>query len=409
MLDIKFIRDNLETVKKATTDKGYEVDFEKLLKIDDERKRLLVETEESRAQKNQLKKEDAEKGREIKETLKKLDPKLAEIEKEFMELMYKVPNPALKDVKVGKDEKDNEIIKKEGKIELKKGRDHLEIGKALDLIDVEAGAKASGSRFAYLKNQAAQLELALINFAMEILVKEGFAPIIPPQMLKTPVARATGYYESGEDDSFHLKDEDLVMIGTSEHSILAYHKETIFREKDLPKRYAGFSTCFRREAGSYGKDVKGILRVHQFDKVEMVSFVKPEESEKELQYLLSLEKEIVQALKLPYQVVKMCTGDLGRPAATKYDLETWMPGQEKYRETHSVSNCTDFQARRLNIKYATAEGVKKYPHILNGTAVAIGRMIIAILENYQQKDGTVLVPAVLQKYCGFKKIEKPKS
>ena len=263
MLDIKFIRENLEKVKEGAENKGYEVDFEKLIKVDDERKNLLAEIEGLRAKRNQLNKDEIEKGREIKEKLKELEPRLVEIEKEFLELMYKVPNLPSEDVPIGKDEKENKIIKKEGEIKLQKGKDHLEIGKKLDLIDTEAAAKASGSRFAYLKNQAVQLEFALVNMALDLLIKEGFTPIIPPQMLKTEIARATGYYEGGEDDSFHIKDEDLVMIGTSEHSILAYHKDSIFEEKDLPKRYVGFSTCFRREAGSYGKDVRGILRVHQ--------------------------------------------------------------------------------------------------------------------------------------------------
>jgi len=405
MLDIKYIRDNLKEVKKATQDKGYKIDFEKLLRLNDERRKIIQEIDELRAQRNKLTKNDIQKGKKIKEELKKLEPQKQELEKEYKELMYKIPNIPEKGVKVGKDERDNEVIKKAGKIKLKKAKDHTEIGKSMDLIDTDASAISSGSRFCFLKNEAVMLEFALINFALDLLCKEKFIPIIPPVMLKNEVARETGYYEAGDDDSFYLKDEEKVLIGTSEHSILAYHKNTVFNEKDLPRRYVGFSTCFRREAGSYGRDVKGILRVHQFDKVEMVSFARPEDSKKEHQYLLSLEEKIVQKLELPFRVVKMCTGDLGRPASSKYDIEVWLPGQGRYRETHSSSNCTDFQARRLNIRYRESDK-SGFVHTLNGTAIAIGRTLIAILENYQQKDGSVKVPEVLQKYCGFKEIKK---
>lgn len=404
MLDINFIRQNLEKVKEGTANKGYKVDFDRLLGLDEKRRELIVKIDQLRAERKKLSKEDRVRGQSVKKELQKLEPKLKELEVDFKELMYSVPNLPAANIKVGKDESENEILKKVGKITLKKGKDHIELGKKLDLIDTEASAIASGSRFGYLKNQAVLLEFALVNFAFDLLIKEGFEPIIPPQMLKNEVARETGYYEKGNDDSFYLKDVPLVLIGTSEHSILAYHKDQILDVKELPKRYAGFSTCFRREAGSYGKDVKGILRVHQFDKVEMVSFCAPEDSKKEHQYFLSLEEKIMKALKIPYQVVRMCTGDLGIPAADKIDIEAWMPGQERYRETHSTSNCTDFQARRLNIKYR-AEGGNKLVHTINGTAIAIPRPIIAILENYQQKDGSVKVPRVLQKYCGFNEIK----
>ena len=414
MLDINFIRQNLEKVKQGAKNKGYKVDFDRLLGLDEERRELIVKIDKLRAERKKLSKDDREKGppsprlrrasKKIKEELQELEPKLKELETDFKELMYSIPNLPAANVKVGKDESENEVLKKEGKITLKKGNDHIAIGRNLDLIDTTASAKASGSRFCYLKNEAVLLELALINFAFDLLSKEGFKPIIPPQMLKNEVARETGYYEKGDDDSFYLKDVPSVLIGTSEHSILAYHRGQILDEKELPKRYVGFSTCFRREAGSYGKDVKGILRVHQFDKVEMVSFTAPEDSEKEHQYFLSLEEKIMKALKIPYQVVRMCTGDLGIPAADKIDIEAWMPGQERYRETHSTSNCTDFQARRLNIKYRAAGG-NKLVHTINGTAIAIPRPIIAILENYQQRDGSVKVPKVLQKYCGFSEIK----
>jgi len=225
-------------------------------------------------------------------------------------------------------------------------------------------------------------------------------------MEKLETARKTGYFEALPDDAYHIKDEQSVLVGTSEQSILPYYMDQILDENDLPKRYIGYSTCFRREAGSYGQDVSGILRQHQFDKLEMVSFVKPKDGEKEHNFLLSIEEKIMKELKIPYHVIKMCSGDLGLPAVRKYDIEAWIPSQNKYRETHSVSDCTDFQARRLNIKYRTKDGKNEYVHTLNGTAVAIGRMLVAILENYQEPDGSVLVPKVLQKYTGFKKIEK---
>lgn len=403
MLDIKFIRKNAKKVEEAAQNKGYKVDLAKLLGVDDRRKELIQKIDGFRAEQKKLDRSQIEKGKELKEEIKKLEPELAKVEAEYRSLMFAVPNPALSDVKIGKDERENEILKKWGKIELKEGKDHIELGRELDLIDTEASAVASGSRFSYLKNQAVLLEFALVNYALDLLTKEGFTPIIPPVMLKNEVARETGYYEAGSDDSFYLRDVPLVLVGTSEHSVLAYMKGKIVAAEELPKRFVAFSTCFRREAGSYGKDVKGILRVHQFDKIEMVSFAKPEESDKELDYLLSLEEKIMQGLEIPYQVVKMCTGDLGLPAAKKYDLEAWLPGQKRYRETHSTSNCTDFQARRLNIKYKTKDG-NKYLHTLNGTAVAIGRALIAIFENYQQKDGSIKIPKVLQKYCGFKSI-----
>jgi seryl-tRNA synthetase len=251
------------------------------------------------------------------------------------------------------------------------------------------------------------LEFALVQLALETLMKEGFIPVVPPVLIKTEVMRGLGYMENGGDeDMFHIEKDGFTLVGTAEHSIVPMHSDEVFLGKDLPRRYVGFSTAFRREAGSYGKDTKGILRVHQFDKVEMVSYVKEGEDDKEQDFLLSLEEKLFQALEVPYQVIKMCTGDLGFPAARKFDIEAWMPGQNKYREVTSVSTITDFQSRRLSIKYQD-EIEKKYALILNGTAFAIGRTLIAVLENHQQEDGSVLIPKVLQKYMGgITKIEK---
>lgn len=408
MIDIKHIRENPEKVKKGVEAKQLDSKLvDKVLELDEKRRSLLSEIEILRAEKNKAAKEqDREKGGEIKTKLQKIEPELKKIEKSFKEVVYQIPNPPADDVKVDKDESGNEVIRKWGEKKESSTKDYLELSENLDIIDIKRAAKVSGSRFGYLKGDAALLELALVQFAMEFLVKEGFTPIIPPSLIKKESMRGMGYLEhGGEEDMYVFEKDDLVLVGTSEQSIGPMHMNEVLEEKDLPKRYVSFSPCFRREAGSYGKDTKGILRVHQFDKVEMFSFTKPENSEKEHEYLLSLEEKLFQALEIPYQVVKMCSGDLGAPAAKKYDLEAWMPGQGKYREVTSTSNTTDFQARRLNIKYQD-KGETRFVHTLNGTAFAIGRTIIAIIENYQQKDGSILIPEVLQKWVGKEKITK---
>jgi seryl-tRNA synthetase len=325
------------------------------------------------------------------------------------ELLYQVPNLPFDDVPVGKDETENVVLREWGKKpEFNfKFKDYLILAENLDLIDVKRAAKTSGTRFGFLKREAAILEFALINFVFDMLVPEGFIPVVPPVMIKPEPFRGMGYLERGAEEVYFIPKDNLYLIGTAEQIIGPMHMDEIFKEEDLPKRYIGFSSCFRREAGSYGKDTRGIFRVHQFDKVEMFSFCKPEDSIREHHFFLSLEEKLMQSLKIPYRVVQMCTGDLGDPAAAKYDIEAWIPSQGRYRETHSTSNCTDFQARRLNIKYRDKKTRKlKFVHTINGTAFAIGRTIIAIFENYQQKDGTILIPEVLQKYTGFEKIGK---
>lgn len=424
MLDIKLIRKNPNRVKEAAKNKGVDVDIDKLLKIDNDSSYDLLQLETLRRQKNEANKiipnlKGKEKEKKLKE-MKDIDLKADKLGKsykasnvKFIELALKLPNLPADDVKVGKDESENEIIKTVG--EKTKfdfiPQDHLAIGESLDIIDVKRAAKVSGSRFTYLKNETVLLQFALINFAFDTLVKEGFRPILPPVMIKEEAMKAMGYLEhGGEEETYHFNKDKLYFVGTAEQSIGPMHQDEILAEDNLPLRYIGYSTCFRREAGSYGKDVKGILRVHQFDKVEMFCYTKPEDSDKEHEYLLSLEEKLTRALKIPYRIVKMCTGDLGGPAARKYDIEAWLPGQEKYRETHSTSSCTDFQARRLNIRYKDKKTRKnEFVHTLNGTAIALGRTIIAILENYQTKDGSVEIPAVLQKYIGgIKKITKKK-
>lgn len=413
MLDINFIRENPEKVKEGVKKKGYDPKIvDRVLKIDGTRRQLIAEVEKWRQARNKLKKKEVEKGKKIKEMLRRLEPDLKAVETELKNLLFEIPNTPADDVPRGKDESENVEVKKWGKPKKFnfKPKDYQELGELLDVIDTKTAGKVSGTRFGYLKNEAVQLEFALVQFALEMLVKEGFIPVVPPVMIKDEMMKGMGYLEhGGEDQAYHLDKDKLYLVGTAEQSIGPMHADEILEAKDLPRRYVGFSTCLRREAGTYGKDTKGIFRVHQFDKMEMFSFINPQPKadKKEHDYLLSLEEKLVKKLEIPYQITKMCTGDLGHPAARKYDLNCWFPAEERYRETHSVSTCTDFQARRLNIKYRE-KGKTGFVHTLNGTAIAIGRTLIAILENYQQKDGSVLVPKVLQKYTGLKKISPKK-
>ena len=420
MLDIKFIRQNSQKVKKGCAKKQVKVDIDRLLELDKQRRETMVILDGFRAKKNKASKDivaakDKKAQKKIISEMRKIDKQsdktkkqFQKIDKQYKELIFQIPNLPFDDVPVGKDENDNVVLKEIGektKFDFKP-KDHLELGEALDIIDVKRASKISGSRFSFLKKEGALLELAMMNLAIDFLSKKGFSLLIPPVMLKKEIAKGTGYFESAdENEAYFIPKDDMYLVGTSEQSILTMHADEIFEEKELPKRYIGLSTCFRREAGAYGKDTKGILRVHQFNKLEMFSFCKPEDSAKENKFFLELEEKLMQKLKLPYQVVNICTGDLGFPAAVKYDIETWMPGQNKYRETHSTSNCTDFQARRLNIRYRNSKSKKlEFVHTVNGTAFAIGRTLIAIIENYQQKDGSVLIPKVLQKYIGKEKI-----
>lgn len=404
MLDIKFIRENAKLVEEKSKQKGYPIELAKLLKVDEERRKIQEEVETLRAERNKVAKErDEKRGSEIKVELKQKEETLEKLNEEFYQLIRIVPNLPKDDVKIGRDDTENEVIRQVGEKQNSdfKPKDHLELSIALDLIDVDNAAKVSGPRFGYLKNELALLEFALINLAMDTLTKEGFIPVVPPVIINKKVAEGLGYpeYESGDG----YKVDEQYLVGTAEHSIVPMHMEQTFKNSDLPKRYSAFSTAFRREAGSYGKDTRGIFRVHQFDKIEMVSFVLPEDEDQEHEYLLSLEEKLMQSLELPYQVVKMCTGDLGFPTARKYDIEAWIPSQERYRETHSASTNSDFQSRRLNIKYQKGPE-KGFVYILNATAFAIGRTLIAIMENHQNKDGSINVPKALQKYTGFNKI-----
>ncbi len=415
MLDINFIRENSKKVKEACENKNVKIDVGRVLALDKGKRELITEMETLKAEQNKISRGGKEnnvlitQAKEIKEKIKSMEPELEKIEIELKDLLLQLPNIPFDDVPVGKDDSGNVVLRHSGHKPIflfSKPKDYMELGEALDLIDTKRAGKVAGSRFGYIKGQLALLEFALINLVMDTVKGEGFIPVIPPVMLKDEMARGTGYFEAGDrNEAYFLPDDNMYLVGTSEQSLVAMHADEILNEKDLPLRYAGFSTCFRREAGSYGKDTKGILRVHQFDKLEMVIFSKPEDSKKEHQLLLSIEEKLMKALGLPYQVINICTGDLGRPAAAKYDIECWLPSENKYRETHSTSNCTDFQARRLNIRYRDKSGKVSFVHILNGTAFAIGRILIMIMENYQQKDGSIKVPKALQRYCGFKVIK----
>ncbi len=427
MLDIKFIRSNPDAVKKGCKSKNVDIDIDRLLEIDSKRNDFLRSIEEIQFQKNRANEKIKESSKEEKEAIitemrelgdreDSLNKEFKEIDDEFRYLMFSIPNPPFDTVPIGKDDSKNIVLRKEGekpKFDFDP-KNYLDIAENLDVIDVKRAAKVSGSRFGYLKGDVALMEFALIQLAMNIATDKGFVPVVPPVIIKPDMMERMGYIKrtfndtkkdwEGEDVYF-LKDDPLLLVGTSEQSIGPMHADEIFEKKDLPIRYIGFSSCFRREAGSYGKDTKGILRVHQFDKIEMFSFCTPEESVKEHQLLLSIEEEIMKKLGLHYQVIDICTGDLGDPAASKYDIEAWMPGQGEYRETHSTSNCTDFQSRRLNIRYRNPDGIN-FVHMLNGTALPIGRIIIAIIENYQQEDGSIRVPEVLKAYIGKDLIKK---
>jgi seryl-tRNA synthetase len=418
MLDIKFIRENPEKVKKGAADKNVVVDIDALLKKDAEHLEVLRKLEMLRAEQNKKSREaKGETGelKAIKQQIQALETDEKQKEAALRNEMLRIPNPPLDSVPVGRDERENVVLREVGEKPkfAKDALSYINISEKLDIIDTERASKVSGSRFGYIKGEAALMELALVRLAFETAGSKGFVPVIPPVLIKPESMAAMGYMERGGEEIYHLEKDDIYLVGTSEQSVGPMHSGETFNESDLPRRYISFSTCFRREAGSYGKDTKGILRVHQFDKVEMFVFCKPEDSPKEHQLLLQIEEELMQKLDIPYRVLDICTGDLGDPAAAKYDIEAWMPGQNngkgEYRETHSTSNTTDFQARRLGIRFRRAlPGGKFKPefvHTLNGTAFAIGRTLIAIIENYQTPDGGIRMPEALRPYLPFEEIK----
>jgi len=396
MLDVNLIRQNPEKVKKALNKRGLDPALvDQFLEIDGRWRQLTKKIDEARAQLNLLSQErKIAAGKTVKEKIKEGELKLRGLQNERQNRLWEFPNIPAEDVPAGKDENDNVFVREAGEKPrfAFPAKDYLELAEKLDWIDIKKAGAAAGSRFGYLKNGAALLEIKLIQFAFDRLVAKSFIPVIPPAMIKPEVFAGMGRLsESQKEERYFLEKDDLYLIGSAEHTLGPLHMEETLKDADLPKRYVGFSTCFRREAGSYGRDTKGILRVHQFDKVEMFSFARPEDSDKELEFLLGCQEELMKELCLPYRVLKICAGDLGFTDAKQYDIETWLPGQGQYRETHSASNTTDFQARGINSKYERGGFV----HMLNATAIALGRTIIALMENYQTAAGTVRPPQFL--------------
>lgn len=390
------------------------IDLDHILEIDDERLKLIGEVEELRhIRKLAADRHDEEKGKEVKKKLPKLDGALSAVEEELKEYLDEVPNMLFPEAPEGKDEQDNVEIKKWGEIPKFdfKPLSHIEIGKNLDLIDFERAAKVTGHKFYFLKNEAVLLEFALIDYTIKKLAGEGFTLVRTPDLVRPEIANGIGFQPRGpEAQIYTVEKENVSLVGTAEIPLGGYHAGEVLDEKNLPLKYLGFSPCFRTEAGSYGRVSYGLYRVHEFDKLEIFIYCKPQDSEKMHQYILSLEEGLYQGLGLPYRVVDVCAGDLGAAAARKFDIEAWMPAREggSWGEVTSTSNTTDYQARRLDIRYRTKGGKLELVHTLNGTAVAIGRTLIAILENHQQKDGSVKLPKVLHEYLGKDSLQRPK-
>ncbi len=407
MIDINFLRNEAEKVKQGIASKKIDSTLvDKFLELDKKWRRDTTELDSLRAKQNKLGKDDIEEAKKIKEEAKKLELEVKDIENERVVILEQIPNVPSKDVPIGKDDTENVVLREVGE---KRNFDftpleYLDVAK--NLIDTKKASEVASSRFSYIFGDLVLLEFALLKLAFDKLTAKGFIPVVPPVFIKPDVMKGMGKNKFlEEEDVFYISQDDMYLVGSSEHTIGPFHMNEVFDEKDLPRRYIGFSTSFRREAGSYGKDTKGILRVHQFDKAEMFSFAKPEDSEEEHEFLLLCQEELMQSLKLPYRVMKICTGDMGFGDYKQYDIETWLPGQNKYRETNSCSNTTDFQSRGINIKYKNREKSTAYVHTLNGTAFAMGRMIIAIIENYQTKTGTIIVPEVLRGYVGKDEIK----
>ena len=401
-MELKDLQDQNKFAKIQTQlkRKGYEGDLTKIADLESQRLEIIPKLDGLRAEANKLAKaKDIEGGKQISSEVKELEKAHKIIIEELNGLMAEIPNIPLDDIPDG-GEDDGQVMATIGTLpEISDPKDHVELGTSLDIIDIERGAKVSGSRFYYLKNQAVDLEFSLIRWVGAHLARKGFTFLMGPQLLSERAMRAGGYLGKATDEVYKTQD-DLYLNGTSEQIMLAYHLDEVI---ELPKRYASFSTCFRREAGSYGKDVKGLIRTHQFDKAEMFSFVSPEESAQEHEFMISVQEEILSALDLPYRKVMLAAGDLSIASAKTIDLECWLPSQNRYLETHSCSNCTDWQARLANVRYKSDTG-NVFVYTLNGTAIAIGRLLAVILENYQQSDGSIQIPKVLQSYTGFKEM-----
>jgi seryl-tRNA synthetase len=415
MLDIAFIREFPDLVKAAAEKKHLYVDIDRLLEVDRQRRALVTEIEGLRAERNRQSKavsasppDERERllatMRTITEQLKRSEAALAPLEEEFERLMLQVPNVPAPDVPDGLTEADNVEVRRWGEPPTFSfpPRDHVELGEALDLLDLKRAARIAGTRTYYLKNAAVLLELAVLRFTLDHMIRRGFTPMLVPHLVKDEAMVGTAYFPGGEEHAYHIERDGLNLIGTSEVPLTAYHYDEILSEAELPKRYVGLSACYRREAGTYGRDTRGIYRVHQFHKVEQVVVCIADErvSTEEHEGIVRNAEEVLQALQLPYRVVNVCGGDLGLPQVKKYDIETWMPSRKAYAETHSASRFYGFQARRLKLRYRDRQGKVHYAHTLNNTVIASPRILIPILEIYQQEDGSVIVPEALRAYMG---------
>ena len=424
MIDVKELKTRYDEIAKNIKDRYMNVDLDKIVKDQEERAALLLEVENLRSKRNETAQKMKQKldnetrqlyiqeGKEIKEALAEKEARLTVLDEQFKKEVMTIPNYASPEAPIGKEDKDSLAIKFYGEPTRFsfKAKDHVQLGEELDILDFDKGAKVSGQKFYYIKNKAVILQMALERYAMDIVVKHGFTPFITPDVAKEEILNGIGFNPRGaESNIYTIEGTDTCLVGTAEITLGGYYKDTILNKEDLPIKMTGLSHCFRREAGGAGQYSKGLYRVHQFSKLEMFIYCIPEESESFHKEILSIEEEIFQGLGLPYRIVDTATGDLGAPAYRKFDIEAWMPGrgdEGEYGEVTSTSNCTDYQARSLNIRYRDDDGKIKFVHMLNGTAVALSRAMVAVIENYQNEDGSITIPPALVSYTGFDKIEK---
>jgi seryl-tRNA synthetase len=412
VLDLRAIREDPERFRSALSRRSPALaeDVDRLLDVDRRRRELTATVDDLRAEQNSGSKavgsaapDERERLitalRDVSRRLAEVEPRLAEAEEEVQVLLDRLPNVPHHSVPAGETDEDNELLQEVGRSPYMnfEPKDHVELGESLGIIDLERAAQVSGARFAYLLGQAAVLQFALVRYCLDRLMPKGFVPVIPPVLVREEALYGTGFFPTDEAQIYATRDDDLYLVGTSEVPLAGLHANEILDPSSLPRRYVGYSTCFRREAGAYGKDTRGMFRVHQFDKVEMFSFTDPDASWDEHEFLRSCEEELITGLDIPYRVMNVCTGELGASAAKKYDIEAWLPGQGRYRELTSCSNTTDYQARRLGIRVRGEDGNRPV-HTVNGTACAIGRTLIALLENHQQEDGSVHLPEALHPY-----------
>ena len=424
MIDVKELKTRYDEIAKNIKDRYMNVDLDKIVKDQEERAALLLEVENLRSKRNETAQKMKQKldnetrqlyiqeGKEIKEALAEKEARLTVLDEQFKKEVMTIPNYASPEAPIGKEDKDSLAIKFYGEPTRFsfKAKDHVQLGEELDILDFDKGAKVSGQKFYYIKNKAVILQMALERYAMDIVVKHGFTPFITPDVAKEEILNGIGFNPRGAESNINtIEGTDTCLVGTAEITLGGYYKDTILNKEDLPIKMTGLSHCFRREAGGAGQYSKGLYRVHQFSKLEMFIYCLPEESESFHKEILSIEEEIFQGLGLPYRIVDTATGDLGAPAYRKFDIEAWMPGrgdEGEYGEVTSTSNCTDYQARSLNIRYRDDDGKIKFVHMLNGTAVALSRAMVAVIENYQNEDGSITIPPALVSYTGFDKIEK---